>query len=355
MALEGLSPDIFSVSVAPGEKLRVISYQSSYDSSSIIAVACGFGIQFGFVERDIQELEIVVRELLANISRHGGGEGTIVFYSRELADRLPTLIIDFMDNGPGFPDYDLSLHDNTISGFTPGGGLPSARRFCDRVELMPNSPKGAIVRITKSSSRSNPHRIGSFVVLSKPHLGETHNGDQATVIHTNNFTLVALVDGLGHGLVAFQAAKSAITIIEQNYQVPLDQLIKIMHIELMKTRGAAVSLAKINYDPQTIDYLGIGNVNTALISNTANHLVNYNGTVGLDISRSHVVTYKYELGMRLIMYTDGLASNWMKNQDLNIECDALQQAHTILSSHARPTDDATLVLGKLMLWTPENG
>src|SRR4051794_34993597 len=89
-----------------------------------------------------------------------------------------------------------------------------------------------------------------WAVCAAPLPGETESGDQAIVIPTSEGTLVAVVDGLGHGADAAEAARVAISIIEKHAQKfaadPLVALIKQCHESMRYTRGAVMSLGFFN-------------------------------------------------------------------------------------------------------------
>ncbi|MDK9700275.1 MAG: SpoIIE family protein phosphatase [bacterium] len=346
MALEGITRKI-NIYPDPGAALETIQFNSIADIPTIVARGMFFAKQLGFVERDFHELEIVIRELLTNISRHAGGYGVVKMYSAPI-DHHRELIIDFIDFGPGINDSHL-VSEGISNGKSLGGGIPAVRRFCDRVELLKNHPRGAIVRIAKSGKQVSHQPIGAFVVVTRPFPGESTNGDQATVIHLGDTTLIALADGLGHGAIAYEASSMAIRIIEQNAGIPLEQLLAILHSELRKTRGAAVSIARIHARSSRIEYLGVGNVLTTLSNGVETRFVNFNGTVGLETPRAKVMEYQVSDGMIFAMFSDGLTSDWLidcvpKGQYNLYEC-----ARTLLGKYARPNDDATLVLGRLAL------
>lgn len=346
MALEGVTRKVETLP-DPGAALETIQFNSLADIPTIVARGLYFAKQFGFVERDFHELEIVIRELLTNISRHAGGYGVVKMYSAPI-DHHRELIIDFIDFGPGIKDANPTS-EGQANGKSLGGGLPAARRFCDRVELLKNHPRGTIVRIAKSGKQVSHQPIGAFVVVTRPFPGETMNGDQATVIHLGDTTLIAVADGLGHGAIAHEASSMAIRIIEQNAGIPLEQLLVILHSELRKTRGAAVSIARIHARSSRIEYLGVGNVLATLSNGVETRFVNFNGTVGLEKTHAKVMEYPISNGMIFAMYSDGLTSDWLIDCVPKGQYNLYDCARKLLGKYARPNDDATLVLGRLTL------
>jgi serine phosphatase RsbU (regulator of sigma subunit) len=68
---------------------------------------------------------------------------------------------------------------------------------------------------------------------------------------------MALVDGLGHGEPAAQAAEAALDCIAQQRHLPLAELLIELDRALRGTRGAAVGLARLS--GRSLRYAGIGN------------------------------------------------------------------------------------------------
>ena len=60
-----------------------------------------------------------------------------------------------------------------------------------------------------------------------------------------NLLTIALVDGLGHGAAAAEAAAIAIHVLE-NSQTSLPQLIPIINQRLIGTTGVVLGVARIN-------------------------------------------------------------------------------------------------------------
>ena len=78
---------------------------------------------------------------------------------------------------------------------------------------------------------------------SRPKQGEVANGDAALVREEGGHTLVAVVDALGHGPMAAQAAAEAVRCLSS---LPLgtsvEPLVEALHAALRGGRGAAVML-----------------------------------------------------------------------------------------------------------------
>lgn len=118
--------------------------------------------------------------------------------------------------------------------------------------------------------------------------------------------LLAIVDGLGHGPEAAQAADLAMQTIAEQPGQPLAEILAGLDIRLTATRGAAIGLARI--DGGLLSHAGIGNTRT--VRWRGDHLArlpSQPGIVGgglcgtVDINRLELLP-----GDWLLMFTDGL-------------------------------------------------
>lgn len=122
--------------------------------------------------------------------------------------------------------------------------------------------------------------------------------------------LLAIVDGLGHGAPAAQAAAAALGVIGAAPELPLPALLARLDDALAATRGAAVGLARV--EPADggwrLSHAGIGN--TRLLRWRAPSMLRLSsqyGIVGGGLPRSADVTRLDLLpGDWLLLFSDGL-------------------------------------------------
>src|SRR5262245_51204445 len=76
--------------------------------------------------------------------------------------------------------------------------------------------------------------------------GEAESGDRYLVQPYAGGVLVGVVDGVGHGREAAEAARTAVTELRERASEPLVTLFKSCHERLRSTRGAVLSLASFN-------------------------------------------------------------------------------------------------------------
>src|SRR5262245_22658647 len=91
------------------------------------------------------------------------------------------------------------------------------------------------------------------------------SGDLAIVRAFNHGVMVAVVDGLGHGTPAAEAAQLAGDEITRHPGDSVIALLRRCHTRLRGTRGVVMSLASFNTRDDTMTWVGVGNVEGMLL------------------------------------------------------------------------------------------
>src|SRR5262245_39342500 len=135
-------------------------------------------------------------------------------------------------------------------------------------------PRSSDARLREHGRPRAHHRQGpSIETLIKPPIewavaelaqrGERESGDHYVALATQDVGLVAVVDGLGHGIEAARAAKAAVRALERAVDRPLVQMIRDCHQQLSTTRGAVISAAVLDFRDETMTWLGVGKIGRA--------------------------------------------------------------------------------------------
>jgi CheY-like chemotaxis protein len=111
----------------------------------------------------------------------------------------------------------------------------------------------------RSPRRSAPAPLAVGVVCV-PYPGETVCGDAWMVAQQEERCLVLVVDGLGHGPAAADAARAVVQACRQHSTRTPEELLAAAHTAAQGTRGAAVGLAEINTATQRLHFAGVGNI-----------------------------------------------------------------------------------------------
>src|SRR5258708_3755531 len=108
-------------------------------------------------------------------------------------------------------------------------------------------------------------RFIEWDVASRALPGEQMSGDLHLVRPRSDGALVAVIDGLGHGSEAAEAAKRTVEILDAHPEESIISLVQRSHEGLKATRGVAMTIALFNNRENTIMALGVGNVEATLL------------------------------------------------------------------------------------------
>lgn len=253
---------------------------------------------------------IVATELSANMLRHaGGGELLIRAIDDDTFRGIELLAID---RGRGMRDVGQSLKDGHSTRGTAGTGLGAARRLSDEFDVHSEPERGTVVlsRVGITQKTREPYARWGAVASNAP--GETVSGDLWAMAQRNGTISVMMVDGLGHGQKAHEAASAAQHVFTEYSGDSPGSLLHRMHSALRFSRGAAVAIACSDLFARSLTYAGIGNVSGSVVKSDGAHqgLVSNNGTVGADSISVKEFQYDWGPGDTFILHTDGLQTRW---------------------------------------------
>lgn len=318
-----------------------------------------------FSETELAELEIVAQELGTNAVRYATGGGWLHWSSAP--GTAPGVELCYWDKGPGIHDLDRAVRDGVSTSGSLGGGLGAIHRLTDefdvysteraataRLSLSRRTTYGTIILARKWVAASGVARRGptSFAerlgVWSRPQPGEDANGDAYFVSRHGESTLLAVVDGLGHGRGAQIASRAALDVLEGWRGEPLDDIFYAVHDALRATRGGVMGACVVNHQEETFHYAGVGNVEVRVFDAPQPvRPVSVNGTLGARLSGVRVWSHPWAEGATIVMATDGISASWdiasypgllRKNPQL--------LAGVLLRDFGRDSDDATVLVAR---------
>lgn len=150
---------------------------------------------------------------------------------------------------------------------------------------------------------NDPARVG---VSIRPLRQGRFSGDQARVWCDPDSVLVCMVDGLGHGEPAEEAARRAVQCVGDHRDLDLDSLMHECDHALRGSRGAAVGLGRIDRASGALEYLSVGNTRCALVGH---HILHLGGTYGVVGEGPNILPAEHHVLQHrdvLILWTDGL-------------------------------------------------
>jgi phosphoserine phosphatase RsbX len=201
----------------------------------------------------------------------------------------------------------------------------------------------------------NDHgRLGpiEWATASRPIPGEVVCGDHSITLDVlGSAALFGVIDGLGHGAAAATAATTAAAVINGAAAEPLDALIGRCHRQLAATRGAAMTLARIDFGAETLQWMGVGNVAANLLAKSPSGVETRSsarlaaGIVGYQV---HAIPPHERIHIRpgylLVIASDGIAENHLDGVDFTASAAVI--AEQILREYGRATDDALVLVAR---------
>lgn len=169
------------------------------------AAVCAEAANLG--ERERGSLAIVVTEMATNLVKHAG-TGTMVVEGITRNGSSGVRILG-LDKGPGIRDLTTALRDGYSTAGTGGNGLGAIKRLSNAFDIYTAPGLGTAVLaefwpVKKNGLHITPIEVG---VVSVPIKGEDVCGDGWGARQTAESMLLMVVDGLGHGILASEAAR----------------------------------------------------------------------------------------------------------------------------------------------------
>jgi len=307
--------------------------------------------KLGFSAQKIAKLHIVIKELVTNLLKFGEKNRELlwktIYYNGQAGIEILTL-----DKGPGIRSISQAMEDGFSTSGTAGEGLGAIKRQSDYFDIYSQSGLGTVVLsrffTEEPSTRVQPF---SFAALSVARPGERLCGDGYCLSYEPEAQRcqLLLLDGLGHGEGAYEASQAAIATYRQFKKGEPAEVLKTIHQEIKKTRGA-VAMA-LSYEPNeaTISYCGVGNISGKMIGyNKTKHFSSFNGIVGhVMSSRIHNQEIKWERGSQLFLHSDGLVSRSDPSKYTQLQNhDPAILAACLYRDYSRGNDDTTIIICK---------
>jgi hypothetical protein len=179
--------------------------------------------------------------------------------------------------------------------------------------------------------------------------GQTVSGDLHLVKPITGGVLLAAVDGVGHGEEATAAAEIAIGILNQHAGELLDRLVMRCHAALTKTRGVAMTVATLLATEERLTWLGVGNVEAALLhagEGGSERVLLRSGLVGYQLPELRASTTAIAPRDLLVFATDGIGPNFADN--LHQSGPPQQIADRVLDCHFKRHDDALVLVARYL-------
>jgi hypothetical protein len=184
--------------------------------------------------------------------------------------------------------------------------------------------------------------------------GNPTGGDLGVVVAVPGGTLVAAIDGAGHGPEAARAASAAADVIRSFAEDDLMLLLRRCDEALRPTRGAALSVAVLSFASDQLTWVGIGSVQGRLLRHSPTQhpahvsLPLSSGVLGRGLPSITSTTVGLTRGDVLILATDGVSPSFADR--LIPAGRAADIAEQIAADHGTSTDDTLVLVLRYLGW-----
>ncbi|KMT22000.1 ATP-binding SpoIIE family protein phosphatase [Clostridium cylindrosporum] len=349
-------------------KIESFEIKNEWDIGSARRYIANSCRDLGFNEIEVGEISIVVNELCTNIIKHGCVEGKIKFSKINNGLESGIEIISH-DKGPGIENIDEVIKDGFSSKGTIGGGFGAIKRLMDDMEVYSQfngdscnynpysynlklNCTGTIIVAKKwlKSVKNIASQDIKISVMSRPHPNSNVNGDGYYIKHLKGKSIIAVIDGIGHGTEANKASKKACELIEENISKCLKEIILSLDTGLRHTRGVVIGLLAIDEFKGELTYVGIGNIQfTYIFEDNVVRILPTSGILGVTPNNKvRIQKVFYQKGSILIMNTDGISNKWqIDNYSREVRDNPSFLSNSILKDFGKNNDDSTVLVAVL--------
>ena len=309
--------------------------------------AADLAFSLRFDDTTTGRLAIVVTELAGNIAKHAG-EGQIVLDTTE-RDGVDAVEVLALDRGRGMVDLRKCFTDGYSTAGTPGTGLGAVARQSTLVDAISTAEGTAVfARVAPPTAPNGRHSAFDVGCLRVAKPGEFVCGDGWAFCGYDDVGTFLVVDGLGHGPQAFEAAEAAVKTFSEGRDRSPREWLEDIHGALRPTRGAAAAVTRVDTRQRLVTHAGIGNIAGAIVSAAGvRQMVSLGGIVGNDTKRITEFTYPWPDDALLVLASDGLQTRWdlARYPGLVTRAPALV-AGVLYRDFCRGNDDTTVVVAR---------
>jgi anti-sigma regulatory factor (Ser/Thr protein kinase) len=303
----------------------------------------------GFDDTLAGQVALAVTEAATNLVKHAGGGEVLLSALETRGTRVVEMVA--LDRGHGMASAARCLEDGYSTAGSAGIGLGAVRRLSSHFELYsrPGGGTALLARIGAQAGAPAPPANRILVRgVSVACEGETVCGDAWDEEPQSNGVTLVVVDGLGHGAGAAEAAREGVIAFRAQRGMPPATRVDALHAALRATRGAAVAVATIDTVKRIVRFTGLGNISAIVYGATGpRRLVSQHGTAGAFVRRLEEYTCPWPARGVLVMYSDGITTlRDVESYPGLLERDPGIVAGVLYRDHSRRRDDATVVVAR---------
>jgi hypothetical protein len=174
------------------------------------------------------------------------------------------------------------------------------------------------------------------------------NGDAFVLERWGESALGGVIDGVGHGQFAFQAAREAKLFVESHFDRPLDTLFCGVGRACRGTQGVVMALARFDWGSERLTFASVGNIESRVFACPLKmNFIVRRGLIGLNAPNPVVTEHRWAPSQVMVMHSDGVSSRWEWEDYPEFRgASAVSAAEQLLHRQARDNDDATVLVVK---------
>ncbi|MDG2526033.1 ATP-binding protein [Stenotrophomonas sp. HITSZ_GD] len=261
----------------------------------------------GFDETDVGRVALAATELATNMLKHG--RGGLMHLSLVQGRHAQGVELCAVDRGPGF-SLAQCLPDGYSTGGTQGLGLGAIQRQAAALDVW-SDERGAIVLARIHAENAPRDADLAYGALRLPTRHEVACGDAWHLAFDGQRLAATLIDGLGHGVPATEAANAGAAAAAQAGPLAPADLLARLHGAMSGTRGGAAAVACLDVQSGMLRFSGIGNIAASVCDlNGARGLASHPGIVGVQYRKAQTFDLHVQPGNLLVMHSDGLQARW---------------------------------------------
>jgi anti-sigma regulatory factor (Ser/Thr protein kinase) len=259
-----------------------------------------------FDETDAGRVALAATELATNLLKHAGrGELHLRRVPGQGGVGIELLAID---RGAGFT-LAQCMPDGFSTAGTQGNGLGALRRQAEVFDAYSDARGSALL------AQLFPRGVGQpacrYGVSQHSLRNDPACGDAWHLAYDQGRVSALVIDGLGHGEFAQEAARAGAAPFAEDPFRDAPLLISEMHGAMSGTRGGAAAVAQFDPAGGRLRFTGIGNIGANLVGpDRSRGLASHPGIVGVQFRKAHAFDFDEAAGRLLVMYSDGLQSRW---------------------------------------------
>jgi anti-sigma regulatory factor (Ser/Thr protein kinase) len=298
-------------------------------------------------EAAVGKIALIVTELATNLVKHAK-DGDLLMRRLRNEDMDGVEVLS-LDKGPGISNVGRSMGDGYSTAGSLGMGLGAVRRNAGAFDVysQPGTGTAVVARVFNGSAASPHERPVGIVRQAKA--GEPVCGDNWIARWFADGWVCAVADGLGHGVIASDAASAIIKAVRAApVHFSPTEIVEAAHRAAKPTRGAAFGVAVLDGAAGVIRYAGIGNIAAVVLhGNERRHLVSQNGIVGHEYRKVSEFAQPWQAQSVLVLHSDGIGTHWdLARYPGLIARDPSLIAGVLYRDFTRGRDDATVVVLK---------